>query len=68
MDILLRQCLTLPALRAARDKVLANRGCAGTDRQTVEDFAAYGDAALRKLANEVQGEHEHGSWWADPSY
>ncbi len=55
MDILLRQCLTLPALRAARDKVLANRGCAGTDGQTVDDFAAYGDAALRQLSAEVQG-------------
>ena len=55
MDTLLRQCLTISALRAARDKVLANHGCAGTDGQTVDDFAAFGDAALRLLAAEVQG-------------
>ena len=55
MDTLLRQSLTLSALRAARDKVLANHGCAGTDGQTVDDFAAFGDAALRLLAAEVQG-------------
>ena len=55
MDTLLRQSLTLSALRAARDKVLTNHGCAGTDGQTVEDFAVFGDAALRGLAAEVQG-------------
>ena len=55
MDTLLRQSLTLSALRTARDKVLANHGCAGTDGQTVEDFAVFGDAALRLLAAEVQG-------------
>lgn len=54
MDTLLRQSLTLTALREARDKVLANRGCAGTDGQTVDDFGAYGHAALRQLAAEVQ--------------
>ena len=58
MDTLLRQSLTISALRAARDKVLANHGCAGTDEQTVDDFAAFGDAALRLLAAEVQGDRK----------
>ena len=59
MDTLLRNALTISALRVARDRVLANHGCAGVDGQTVDDFAAYGDAALRLLAAEVQGGRYH---------
>lgn len=55
MDRLFRQALTLTALRTARDKVLDNHGCAGVDGQTVEDFAALGDVAMRLLAAEVMG-------------
>lgn len=55
MDRLFRQALTLTALRGARDKVLANHGCAGVDGQTVEDFASLGDVAMRLLAAEVIG-------------
>ncbi len=59
MDALLRQALTISALREARNRVLTNHGCAGVDGQTVDDFAAYGDAALRLLAAEVQGGRYH---------
>ena len=55
MDRLFRQALTLTALREARDKVFDNHGCAGVDGQSVEDFAALGDVAMRLLAAEVIG-------------
>jgi len=57
MDALFRQALTLTQLRAARDRVYANRGCAGVDGQTVADFAAGGDLALRDLTAQILGGH-----------
>ena len=56
MNSLLRQALTMTALKAARDKVYANRGCAGVDSETVFDFGARVDFALRSLAGDVQAE------------
>lgn len=56
MNALLRQALTMTALKAARDRVYENHGCAGVDGQTVQDFAARGDFALRSLAGDVLGD------------
>ncbi|TDM08352.1 MAG: hypothetical protein C4K60_02495 [Ideonella sp. MAG2] len=56
VNTLLRQALTLTALKAARDKVLANNGCPGVDGVTVLDFAARGDVALRVLAADILGQ------------
>ncbi len=54
VNALMRQALTLPALKAALDKVYGNRGCPGVDGQSVFDFASRGDFALRSLAGDVQ--------------
>jgi len=43
----------LPRLRAAFERVAANRGAPGVDRQTVEQFGAHLDRNLARLADHV---------------
>lgn len=49
----LAAAFSLPGLRAAYERVAANRGAPGVDRQTVEQFGAHLDRNLARLAEQV---------------
>lgn len=49
----LAEAFSLPSLRATYERVAANRGAPGIDRQTVEQFGAHLDRNLARLAEQV---------------